>query len=157
MLEIIRFPAIHEVEIAGYHMGTVWFPIRTHQSVARPALRSISIFNRPTAHPTAAGCSDPVPALSRRPARGISVSWKKPRENGSRRWNRWSRDPKNGRISDRKPKVNRNASKVQAQRFLTVHGTMKNLFAIPRHLMRARHYRRFRTEAFDMYQQVTCA
>ena len=45
----------------------------------------------------------------------------------------------------------------QAQRFLTVHGTMKNLFAIPQHLMRAKHYRLFRTEALDMYQQVTCA
>ena len=45
----------------------------------------------------------------------------------------------------------------QAQRFLAVHGTMKNLFAIPRHLMRARHYRLFRTEALDMYQQVTRA
>ena len=45
----------------------------------------------------------------------------------------------------------------QPQRFLAVHDTMKNLFAIPRHLMRAKHYRLFRTEAFDMYQQVTCA
>ena len=45
----------------------------------------------------------------------------------------------------------------QAQRFLAVHGTMKNLFAIPRHVMRARHFRLLRTEAFDMYQQVTCA
>ena len=45
----------------------------------------------------------------------------------------------------------------QAQRFLAVHGTMKNLFAIPRHLMRSKHYRLFRTEALDMYQQVTCA
>ena len=34
------------------------------------------------------------------------------------------------------------------------HGTMKNLFGISRHLMRAKHYRLFRTEAFDMYQQV---
>ena len=41
----------------------------------------------------------------------------------------------------------------QAQRFLAVHGTMRNLFAIPQHLMRAKHYRLFRTEAFDMYQQ----
>ena len=45
----------------------------------------------------------------------------------------------------------------QAQRFLAVHGAMKNLFAIPRHLLRAKNYRLFRTEAFDMYQQVTCA
>ena len=44
----------------------------------------------------------------------------------------------------------------QAQRFLAVHGTMKNLFAIPRHLMRAKHFRLLRTEAFDMYKQVTC-
>ena len=70
MLEITRFPAIHEVGIAGYHMGTDWFPIRTHQSVARSALRSISIFNRPNAHVAVAGCSDPVPALSGRPDRG---------------------------------------------------------------------------------------
>ena len=45
----------------------------------------------------------------------------------------------------------------QAQRFLTVHGAMKTLFAIPRHRLRARNYRLFRTEAFDMFQQVTCA
>ena len=45
----------------------------------------------------------------------------------------------------------------QAQRFLAVHGAMKNLFAIPRHRLRAKNYRLFRTEAFDMYQQVTCA
>ena len=45
----------------------------------------------------------------------------------------------------------------QAQRFLTVHGTMKNLFAISRHLLRAKHYRRLRTETLDMYQLVTCA
>ena len=53
--------------------------------------------------------------------------------------------------------VRRFKSMGQAPRFLAVHGTMKNLFAIPRHLMRAKHYRLFRTEAFDMYQQVTCA
>ena len=36
----------------------------------------------------------------------------------------------------------------QAQRFLAVHGAMKNLFAIPRHLLRAKNHRLFRTEAF---------
>ena len=45
----------------------------------------------------------------------------------------------------------------QAQRFLTVHGAMKNLFAIPRHLLRAKNYRLFRTKAFDLFQQVACA
>ena len=44
----------------------------------------------------------------------------------------------------------------QSQQFLAVHGTMRNLFAIPRQLMRAKHCRLLRTEAFDMYQQVTC-
>ena len=45
----------------------------------------------------------------------------------------------------------------QAQRFLAVHGAMKNLLVIPRHQLRAKNYRQLRTEAFDMYQQVTCA
>ena len=45
----------------------------------------------------------------------------------------------------------------QAQRFLTVYGTMNHLLAIPRHQMRARHHRLLRTEAVDMYPQVTCA
>ena len=44
-----------------------------------------------------------------------------------------------------------------AQRFLSVHGTLQNLFAIPRHLMQAKHYRTFRTKAFVKYEQVTCA
>jgi putative transposase len=45
----------------------------------------------------------------------------------------------------------------QAQRFLAVHGAMRNLFAIPRHLMRAKNYRLFRAGAFDLFEQVTCA
>lgn len=44
-----------------------------------------------------------------------------------------------------------------AQRFLAVHGTMQNLFAIPRHLLGAKHYRIFRAAAFDLFEQVTCA
>ena len=79
MLGTARLLSDCERLLAGYHMGTVWFRIRTHQSVARPALRSISIFNnRPNAHAAAAGCSDRVPALSGRPARGISVSFHGP-------------------------------------------------------------------------------
>ena len=45
----------------------------------------------------------------------------------------------------------------QAQRFLAVHGAMRNLFAIPRHLLRAKNYRLFRAGAFDLFEQVTCA
>jgi putative transposase len=45
----------------------------------------------------------------------------------------------------------------QAQLFLSVHGTIQNLFAIPRHLLRAKHYRTFRAGAFNQYEQLTCA
>ena len=45
----------------------------------------------------------------------------------------------------------------QAQRILTVHGAVGNLFRLGRHLMRARHYRMFRFKAFFEWQQVTCA
>ena len=44
-----------------------------------------------------------------------------------------------------------------AQLFLSVHGAMQNRFAIPRHLLRAKHYRTFRAGAFDLNEQVTCA
>jgi len=45
----------------------------------------------------------------------------------------------------------------QAQRFLTVYGVVGNLFRLGRHLMRAIHYREFRSKAFYEWQQVTCA
>ena len=45
----------------------------------------------------------------------------------------------------------------QAQRFLTVHGAVQNLFRVGRHLMRASHGRLFRARAFVEWQQVTCA
>lgn len=57
----------------------------------------------------------------------------------------------------RERRMRRFKSIGHAQRFLAVHGTMQNLFAIPRHLLRAEHYRKFRAEAFDPYEQVTCA
>lgn len=45
----------------------------------------------------------------------------------------------------------------QAQRFLSVHGLVGNLFRFERHLMRTRHYRMFRSRAFTRWQQATCA
>ena len=42
-----------------------------------------------------------------------------------------------------------------AQRFLTVHGVVGNLFRLGRHLIRAAHYREFRTRAFCEWQQAT--
>jgi putative transposase len=44
-----------------------------------------------------------------------------------------------------------------AQRFLAVHGAMRNLFLIQQHLMRAKNFRVFRAGAFDLFEQVTCA
>ena len=57
----------------------------------------------------------------------------------------------------RERRMRRFKSIGHAQLFLSVHGTMQNLFAISRHLLRAKHYRTFRAGAFDLYQQVTCA
>ncbi len=44
----------------------------------------------------------------------------------------------------------------QAQRFLSVHSQVHNLFRVGRHLMKARHYRTFRIRSFETWQQVTC-
>jgi len=49
------------------------------------------------------------------------------------------------------------SSSSQAQRFLTLHGLTQNLFRLGRHLMRAVHYRRLRTQAFQVWQEAVCA
>lgn len=56
----------------------------------------------------------------------------------------------------RERQMRRFKSMGQAQRFLTVHGVVQNLFRLGRHLLRARHYRLFRARAFVRWQQVTC-
>ena len=79
--------------------------------------------------------------------RGVEVSYE-----SIRKWcNRFGPD------YARKLKMRRFKSAGQAQRFLTVHGAVGNLFRLGRHLMRARHYRMFRSKAFSEWQQVTCA
>ena len=45
----------------------------------------------------------------------------------------------------------------QAQRFLTVHGLVQNLFRVGRHLLQARHHRELRDRAFIVWHEVTCA
>jgi len=45
----------------------------------------------------------------------------------------------------------------QAQRFLSVHGQVHNLFRVGRHLLRAENYRILRGRAFAIWQEVTCA
>ena len=43
----------------------------------------------------------------------------------------------------------------QAQRFLTVHGLVQNLFRVGRHLLQAHHHRELRDRAFVVWQEVT--
>ncbi len=45
----------------------------------------------------------------------------------------------------------------QAQRFLSVHSQVHNLFCVGRHLLRAYHYRLFRERSFPTWQEVICA
>ena len=44
----------------------------------------------------------------------------------------------------------------QAQRFLSCHGVVNNLFRFGRHLMKAKHYRLFRERSFIEWDQVSC-
>ena len=44
----------------------------------------------------------------------------------------------------------------KAQRFLSVHGVVQNLFRLGWHLLRARNYRSFRMRVFVRWQQATC-
>ena len=48
-------------------------------------------------------------------------------------------------------------SATHAQRFLSVHGLVLNLFRLGRHLLRAAHYRLLRTRSLLVWQEVTCA
>ena len=43
----------------------------------------------------------------------------------------------------------------QAQRFLSVHGLINNLFRVSRHVMQVAHYRLFRDQAFVTWGAVT--
>ncbi len=57
----------------------------------------------------------------------------------------------------RERQMRRFKSPAQAQRFLSVHSIVVNLFRVGRHLLRGVHYRMFRARAFDSWQQVSCA
>jgi len=48
------------------------------------------------------------------------------------------------------------ASPAQAQRFLSVHGRVHNLFRVGRHLLRAANYRVLRGRAFAAWQEAAC-
>ena len=57
----------------------------------------------------------------------------------------------------RERQMRRFKSGRQAQRFLSIHARVNNLFRYGRHLLRAVHHRLFRARAFTIWQQVTCA
>ena len=48
-------------------------------------------------------------------------------------------------------------STAHAQRFLSVHGVVLNLFRVGRHLLRAVHHRSLRTRSFRAWDAATCA
>lgn len=55
----------------------------------------------------------------------------------------------------REHQMRRFKSPGQAQRFLSVHGPINNLFRLGRHLLPTRHYRTLRTRAFAAWGEVT--
>ena len=57
----------------------------------------------------------------------------------------------------RERQMRRFKSRSQAQRFLTLHGLIQNLFRFGRHLLRATNARMFRDRAFSAWLGVTCA
>lgn len=57
----------------------------------------------------------------------------------------------------REKKMRRVKSQRQAQRFLSFHGLVNNVFRQQRHLLTAKNYRYLRDRAFNLWQQDTCA
>ena len=57
----------------------------------------------------------------------------------------------------RERQMRRFKSAVHLQRFASVHGVVRNLFRVGRHLLRAVHHRLLRTRAFVEWEVVTCA
>jgi len=57
----------------------------------------------------------------------------------------------------RERQMRRFKSRSQAQRFLSLHGIVQNLFRFGRHLLRAANARLFRDRAFSIWSAVTCA
>ena len=57
----------------------------------------------------------------------------------------------------RERQMRRFTSAAHAQRFLSIHGLVQNLFRVGRHLLRAVHHRSLRTRSFRVWDEVTCA
>jgi len=59
-------------------------------------------------------------------------------------------------LRQRERRMRRFKSPGQAQRFLSIHARIHNLFCVGRHLWRAGQYRAVRSRAFATWAQVTC-
>jgi putative transposase len=57
----------------------------------------------------------------------------------------------------RERQMRRFKSAGQAQRFLSVHGVIQNLFRVGRHLVSSANHRMLRDRSFAVWQQMTCA
>jgi len=57
----------------------------------------------------------------------------------------------------RERQMRRFKSAAQAQRFLSVHGVILNLFRVGRHLLRPANHRMLRARSFLVWSEVTCA
>ena len=57
----------------------------------------------------------------------------------------------------RERQMRRFKSPRQAQRFLSIHGVVQNLFRVGRHLLRSRNHRLLRSRSFEVWRKVTAA
>jgi putative transposase len=57
----------------------------------------------------------------------------------------------------RERQMRRFKSPRQAQRFLSLHGVVRNLFCVGRHLLRSTHHRLLRSRSFEVWRTVTAA
>jgi putative transposase len=57
----------------------------------------------------------------------------------------------------RERQMRRFKSSRQAQRFLSLHGVVRNLFCVARHLLRSTHQRLLRSRSFEVWRSVTAA
>ena len=57
----------------------------------------------------------------------------------------------------RERQMRRFKSPRQAQRFLSIHGVVQNLFRVGRHLLRSTNHRLLRSRSFEVRRKVTAA
>ena len=57
----------------------------------------------------------------------------------------------------RERQMRRFKSPRQAQHFLSLHGVVRNLFCVGRHLLRSTHHRLLRSRSFEVWRRVTAA